>query len=111
MENNQKGEEKRTKNIAYKNEKEAIIGNLRESGTLSPNRTVVTDYSSGFEMLAINLIHQLIVNVRLPRHIKNPRELMNEQKRMSLKYGFLCFGCVLNGNRSWKKKEKGEGYI
>lgn len=45
-------------------------GNLRKWGALSPDAAIVADNGSGGEVLAlaINVAHQMIIDVRLPRH-------------------------------------------
>jgi len=41
---------------------------LRETSTLSPNATVMTEDSSMTEMTTINVTEKVIINVSLPRH-------------------------------------------
>lgn len=43
--------------------------NLREIGALSPNAAVLADDSSGREMVAFDITQQVIINIRLPRHL------------------------------------------
>lgn len=56
----------KTTNEIIESEKE----DLREGRTLSPDAAVETDDGGGGEMLAlaINVAHQMIINIRLPRH-------------------------------------------
>lgn len=56
----------KTTNEIIEREKE----DLREGRTLSPDAAVETDDGGGSEMLplAINVAHQMIINIRLPRH-------------------------------------------
>ena len=43
--------------------------NLREVGALSPGVAVVAEDGGGGQILTVDLAHQVIVDVRLPRHL------------------------------------------
>lgn len=43
-------------------------GDLRERSTLGPNAAVVAKDGGGGQMLIVDVAHQMIINVRLPRH-------------------------------------------
>lgn len=42
---------------------------LREGGALGPHTAIETDDGRGGEIVAVDLAHQVLVNVRLPRHL------------------------------------------
>ena len=43
--------------------------NLREIGALSPHTAVLTENSGGGEVVAFDIAHKVVINVRLPRHL------------------------------------------
>lgn len=43
---------------------------LGEVGGLRPDAAVVADDGGGGEVVAVNLAHQVVVDVRLPRHLR-----------------------------------------
>lgn len=45
---------------------------LREGGALCPDGAVVADDGGGGEVVALDLAHQVLVDVRLPRHLRSP---------------------------------------
>jgi hypothetical protein len=45
------------------------VNDLGEALGLRPNAAVVTDDGGGAEMLSFDLAHQVLVDVRLPRHL------------------------------------------
>ena len=44
---------------------------LRKSGALSPNAAVMADDGGGGEVVAVDLAQQVVVHVRLPRHLRS----------------------------------------
>lgn len=42
---------------------------LREGGALSPDGAVMAEDSGGGEVITLDLRHQVIIYVRLPRHL------------------------------------------
>jgi hypothetical protein len=49
---------------------------LREAGALGPHASIVADDGRGGEMLAVDLAHQVVINVRLPRHLSKSSPLI-----------------------------------
>lgn len=49
-----------------------IKSNLRESFALSPDAAIVTDDGRGCKVVAVDVAHQVIINVGLPRHFGLP---------------------------------------
>jgi hypothetical protein len=48
------------------------IYHLWECGALGPNGAVVADYGSGGQVVALDLAHEVLIDVCLPRHPVRP---------------------------------------
>lgn len=68
---------------------------LREGGALCPDGAVVADDGGGGEVVALDLAHQVLVDVRLPRHLR--RRLLLHNERLVL----LSCGCKDTGSIRW----------
>uniref|UniRef100_A0A2P2K1F8 Profilin-6 n=1 Tax=Rhizophora mucronata TaxID=61149 RepID=A0A2P2K1F8_RHIMU len=53
---------------------------LREAGALSPDATVVADDGGSRETVAVDVAHEVVVDVRLPRHSQRRLRLTNPSR-------------------------------
>ena len=61
---------------------------LREGGALSPDAAVMAEDRRGGEVLAVDIAHEVLINVSLPRHFLKVLAL---RKILSFSRDFLCF--------------------
>ena len=80
-----------------------IKSKLRESFALSPDAAIVTDDGRGCKVVAVDVAHQVIINVGLPRHFGLPVLilLLVFSVFRVLKAGYKSCAEAVGHKRSW----------
>jgi hypothetical protein len=80
----------------------------REGGALSPDAAVVADDGGGGEVVPVDLAHQVVVDVRLPRHLADWVSPLTQTEGTISRSLLLRCDCA---HRSPAGNEEGRGYI
>lgn len=82
--------------------------NLREILALSPNAAVLTDNGRRSEVIALNLAHQMFIDVNLPRHLSRLLPLPScffFRLKSLLGFWFFFFFFFLFSFRKWIERK------